>query len=255
MRCGLGVVTELLRRRRAFNYLAKSDPEQLSPVITAVSKRLPDCKALLEDGSALAPVRYCFGTLSPPFGTARQSVLELVEALVRTNSAFVFNALQRSGLCATMLDMFFCYKWNTLVHQSVLNTLSALLLSPHADIVRHLLDDCKVVDCVLAAERENEEEYSRTHASLGFVAQLTKLSTLLCSLSQRFDFAAASTCDRSDWAEYQRSTLTPRSQRESVKLSGKPLATQLKAESISSVQSKSEQVESDLRSLSLAPEE
>lgn len=217
---GLGILIELLRRRRATQYHDIHDATQLPSVVVAVAAHFPECCTYLRSRFCMTQRKTTFGVLAPPLGLARQAILELVESVVLTNSAFVFDALLHSGLMRTLIDLFFQYKWNNFAHQSVFNVLTTVLPSPHVELARHVLVDCGLVDRILTAEHENAVKFASTNVSYGYIGHLTKISALINRLSARDAFVRDYLTARPEWSAYVDSALSRRVEQESHRLGG-----------------------------------
>lgn len=217
---GLGILIELLRRRRVTQYRDVRDVTQLPSVVVAVVAHFPECCTYLRSRFCLAKRETTFGVLAPPLGLARQAILELVESVVLTNSAFVFDAVLDSSLMGTLIDLFFQYKWNNFAHQSVFNVVTTVLPSPHTALARHILVDCGLVDRILAAENENAARFATTHVSYGYIGHLTKISALINRLSARDAFVRDYLAARPGWSAYVDSVLSKRVEQESRRLGG-----------------------------------
>jgi len=215
----LKILGDLLQRYRQHVY-EEQDPSKLSTVVTVSASHFSDFKVFLLKKCCLPPHINTFGVIDPPLGRVRQAMIELIEATLRTNNSFVFNAILSSDLLPTILDLFFQYKWNNFLHQSVFSMLSVLLQSPNERIIRLVIIDCHLLDRILAAETENEKYYSTTNISLGYVAFLTKLSLLIDGLVQHHPFVHDILCSRPDWQKYVNDILAPRNSRESRLLGG-----------------------------------
>lgn len=217
---GLGILIELLRRRRSTQYSDVRDITQLPSVVVSVAAHFPECSTYLRSRFCFGERKTTFGVLSPPLGLARQAVLELVESVVLTNSAFVFDALLHSGIMSTLLDLFFQYKWNNFAHQSVFNVVTTVLPSPHEELARHILVDCGLVDRILAAEQDNAAQFAQTRVSYGYIGHLTKISSLVNRLSARNAFVHDCLAARPGWSQYVDGLLCHRVEQESRRLGG-----------------------------------
>jgi len=227
--CGFSILIELLRKKRVSEYQNIMDPDCLPSLVVAISSHLKDCKKFLETAEVVYPVSLAttYGLLEPPLGLARQSVLELVESLALTNSAFVFKSLLESRFMETAIDLFFKYPWNNFAHQSVFNIIATVLPEEYEDLSQHIMHDCKLIQRILDAEEKNKKEFAETKAALGYIGHLTKISTLINGLAER-----ERQSDKTDgifvtevkeypaWEEYCADTLKERNDLESSLLGG-----------------------------------
>jgi len=225
--CGFSILIELLRKKRVSEYQDLMDPEALPSLVVAVSSHLEDCKKFLETAPLMPPMSTTFGVLDPPLGLARQSVLELVESLALTNSAYVFKRLFESRFMETAIDLFFKYPWNNFAHQSVFNIIATVLPEPYNELSQHIVHECKLIERILEAEKANKESYAKTNTALGFIGHLTKISTLINGLADRersseiTDGIFVTEVDAyPNWVEYCEETLKERNDLEACLLGG-----------------------------------
>jgi len=222
--CGFSTLIELLRKQRVATYQDVSDPESLPSLVVAVSKHLPECTEFLNKAPLMPPMATTYGLLDPPLGLARQSVLELVESLALTNSAFVFKSLFESRFMESAIDLFFKYPWNNFAHQSVFNIIATVLPQQYRELSDHIMRDCRLIDRILEAEEENKKFYEEKRAALGFIGHLTKISSLINSLAEREHpeglFASEVEKHNPQWEVYCTEVLKDRNERESVLLGG-----------------------------------
>jgi len=226
---GFSILIELLRKKRVSEYQDILDPESLPSLVVAVSSHLKDCKTFLETAETVYPIRLetTYGLLEPPLGLARQSVLELVESLALTNSAYVFKALYDSRFMETAVDIFFKYPWNNFAHQSVFNIIATVLPEPYKELSQHIMRDCKLIERILAAEKDNKKKFAETNTALGYIGHLTKISSLINGLADRErqnddleGIFVTEVKEYPDWEEYLIDTLKDRNDLESIPLGG-----------------------------------
>ena len=180
------------------------------------------CCTYLRSRFCLAKRETTFGVLAPPLGLARQAILELVESVVLTNSAFVFDAVLHSSLMGTLIDLFFQYKWNNFAHQSVFNIIATVLPTTHEGISRHIMEDCHLVEHILEAEERNKENIAKTGAALGYIGHLTVISSLIDNLANQNgeSLFAADLQNYPSWGQYMSETVRKRRDDEAKKLGG-----------------------------------
>jgi len=123
-------------------------------------------------------------------------------------------------LISVIMDLFFEFKWNSILHQTVFSILTLLLQSPNEMAVHHVIEDCHLLDRILAAEAENEEYLRKTNISYGVVSFLTRLSLLIDGLVQHHPFVHDILVSRVDWQKYVTDILAPRNNHESRLLGG-----------------------------------
>jgi hypothetical protein len=224
---GLGILIELLRKRRQTVYDATSKAADLPPLIRVMSGHLGELHTLLTTVDETVSVSMPFGLLQPPLGLQRQSVMELIEALALTNSSVVFDALLASPVLQTAIALFFRYVWNSFLHQSVYSVVAVIMQSPHTAVKAHLLDTCRLLDLTIEVEAQNKVEFEATNVSRGYIGHLTKMSALINAAAADADAehpgdpAVKALLDaRPQWQEYTADTLAQRSALEAQLLGG-----------------------------------
>jgi len=185
-----------------------------NPGVCVIVSRFSDCKTFLMNKSPSSCLRTTIGVIDPPFGRVRQAMVELIDATLGTNNAFVFDSAISSGLIPLIIDLFFQYKWNNFLQESVVSILSVLLKCPNEKSVRYLIEDCHLPERIIAAESENKEFLLETKASYGYISFLTGLSLLIDGHSFVHDIPG--------WKSYITDVVTPRHNLESQLLGGIP---------------------------------
>ena len=235
---GFPVLIEVLRKLRATDYINDPPKSDIPEIVSAVCSRVDKCIAYLGQEEGLSPLSLPFGTLSPPFGVLRYAVVELLEATALTNTSYVFDSFAAGGgrLVPTLLDLFFRYKWNNFLHQSVYNILAVAIPSQHKQITTAIFGgEGALVSRILDAEDENKKEL----ASRGYMDHLTKLTSLIEAYPPKCDDVSGDVDmtgadENKRWKDYVSGAYAERSKKESVKL-GSGMSYVVAASAVSSL--------------------
>ena len=107
-----------------------------------------------------------------------------MEALWHQNTRRVYEQIIGAGLFNSLLDLFFGYKWNNLLHDSVMSIIVAgVQLQCSEFVYPHLCRECHIVERILAAEDENKaynkESSVKGGSNLGNIGHITTMSWIL----------------------------------------------------------------------------
>jgi len=129
----------------------------LPPIIEQVLKHLPQLASLLTkppDAQRVLLTQY--GQLNPPLGETRMKAVELFLVLFRSNYGDVNQKLAELKVVPSILDLFFQYEWNNMLHGLVESIIRTILESESFALKQSLFVDGKFVDRVLSAYKKNE---------------------------------------------------------------------------------------------------
>ncbi|CAH1119628.1 unnamed protein product [Phaedon cochleariae] len=161
--------------------------------IQVIKDRLKDFHQLLIEPPKSNPVVTTVGTLNPPLGNARLQITKLIAALISSNNEDLLNKIVSTGTFSVLLDLFFKYHWNNFLHTQVENCLISALKTHTFEeddgksnvLSKHLLVDCKLIEKVLGAWKENDEQQSQENGVrkgyMGHLISLVNKIVELCS--------------------------------------------------------------------------
>ena len=153
--------------------------------------------------------------------------MELLEATILTNTEYVFAEFSKTEIVPILLNLFFQFKWNNFLHQSVHNILATTISSPHEGINGSIFNNGSFITRLLAAVNEDAEEKKANPNSQtsGYIGHLTKLTTLIVARSESVQAIRAAALESPEvaqsWKEYVEGSYAERFQKESVKLGSK----------------------------------
>lgn len=153
---GLTVIIELLRHNPAHKFEPAADlpVDKLPIVYTIILKELDKFKAILSINSSNDTIPTTMGDIEP-LGFARLKVLELVSVLSQSNYECVDKVLMEKDIFTLVLNLFFHFRWNNVLHAHVLNMLRRGLEGANEDIKEHLLKHARLPKRIVEAEKEN----------------------------------------------------------------------------------------------------
>ncbi|KAM8789126.1 serine/threonine-protein phosphatase 6 regulatory subunit 1 isoform 1-T5 [Rhynchonycteris naso] len=156
----------------------------------ALRPRLSCFHQLLFEPPELEPLCTTWGTLVPPLGNTRLHVVKLLASALTANDASLTQELLVLDVPNTMLDLFFHYVFNNFLHTQVEVCVSTMLSagppsnsSPEMPatnpVVKHLLQQCRLVERILTAWEENDRVQSVGGPRKGYMGHLTQVANAL----------------------------------------------------------------------------
>nr|XP_025704504.1 serine/threonine-protein phosphatase 6 regulatory subunit 1-like isoform X4 [Callorhinus ursinus] len=165
-------------------------------VLHALRPRLGHFHQLLLEPPELEPLRTTWGSLAPPLGNTRLHVVKLLASALSANDAALTQELLALDVPNTMLDLFFHYMFNNFLHAQVELCVSALLsTAPPSDsgleilapspVLKHLLQQCRLVERILTSWEENDLVQSAGGPRKGYMGHLTRLANALVQNTEK----------------------------------------------------------------------
>lgn len=184
-------VDALAFARCILDYAEDLPHEQVPAPVQAIHSATKDLLAVLTVSSA-PPLTLSFGTLAQPLGEHRLKAVEHIHHLFHCSFAFVHKDLIAEGALIRLLDLFAQYPYHSMLHVTVANILKHIIEIGAGQGVQemklHLLNDCKIVERLLNAYKENEKLVQASMGSkrLGYMGQVIDMANLLrrCSAHQ-----------------------------------------------------------------------
>uniref|UniRef100_A0A8C0KYN8 Protein phosphatase 6 regulatory subunit 1 n=1 Tax=Canis lupus dingo TaxID=286419 RepID=A0A8C0KYN8_CANLU len=161
----------------------------------ALRPRLSRFHQLLLEPPELEPLRTTWGNLAPPLGNTRLHVVKLLASALSANDPALTQELLALDVPNTMLDLFFHYMFNNFLHAQVEFCVSAMLSAgPPSDsslempvpnpVVKHLLQQCRLVERILTSWEENDL-VSTGGPRKGYMGHLTRLANALVQNTEK----------------------------------------------------------------------
>lgn len=162
----------------------------------ALRPRLSRFHQLLLEPPQLEPLCTTWGTLAPPLGNTRLHVVKLLASALSANDAALTQELLALDVPNTMLDLFFHYVFNNFLHTQVEVCVSAMLSAgPPSDsslempvqnpVVKHLLQQCRLVERILTSWGENDRVQSAGGPRKGYMGHLTRVANALVQNTEK----------------------------------------------------------------------
>lgn len=184
----------------------KTTVEQLPGMLRDLLSQLDNLKALLVPVAVEDPFSLPFGSINKPFGFLRLSILELIAALVDSRILCVYQRLAEAHVFTLLVDIFFEYKWNNVVHVLVDEILKTVLDNMDDSLVVPLFEQSKIheriaqagIDCFAS---QSDDRYDR----VGFMGCVTQIATYLIDHSRKNSAIQDQLNSSAKWNEYLRS--------------------------------------------------
>ncbi|XP_065162457.1 serine/threonine-protein phosphatase 6 regulatory subunit 3 isoform X1 [Atheta coriaria] len=200
---GIQVLLELLDANKtnipfAFNYPNANYDDQndndgrqrvVESTLKEIQKRLKDFHNLLLDPPKKASILTTVGLLEPPLGNTRLQVTRLLATLISIGGGELAQEVISLGTMSVLIDLFFAFPWNNFLHTQVQACISAALNfnlpSDQGDNIalsKHLLVNCKLVERILEAWKENDEKSETSpigNARRGYMGHLINIANIL----------------------------------------------------------------------------
>ena len=134
-----------------------------------------------------AEVKVQFGK-SQPFGETRMKVVELTLVLLRSRLPAVDRQLSELKVLSLMLESFFLYPWNNMLH-GLVESIVRTVLDSESEVLRHsLFVDGELVDRFVAAyERSERESTEKGGYRLGYMGHLLRTSMAIEDVARKSD--------------------------------------------------------------------
>lgn len=135
-----------------------------------------------------------------PFGFARLGILELFLSLMCTEFPVVVNEMVSNGIFSILMDLFFEYKWNNIVHHQITKMFVSLLYCNN-DQVPIVVEKCNIIDRIVEAHLENSQ------ITCGFLGHLRELANELIYVSSYYPQITALMAKNEAWQNFVQNEL------------------------------------------------
>ncbi|KAL5731649.1 hypothetical protein ACHQM5_004356 [Ranunculus cassubicifolius] len=211
-----------------------ANPEMVEGMLESLGNLLK----LLDVSSAENILETTYGKLQPPLGKHRLKIVEFISILLSIGSEAAEKKLIELGAIRRILDLFFEYPFNNFLHHHVENIIVSCFESKKTVLTEHLLTDCKLIDNIVAAEKQfilatepgkptipTEE---RVPPRIGNIGHITRIANKLVSLANSNTEIQALLQEKTEWVDWQTNVLSKRNAVENVYqwACGRPTALQ-----------------------------
>ncbi|KAH7292030.1 hypothetical protein KP509_29G048200 [Ceratopteris richardii] len=207
-------------------YIPESFPTASPETINHMLQRLGGLLKLLSvDGDErILPTTY--GELRPPLGSHRLKIVEFLAVLLHTSSEEAQQALVKLGAIQRVLDLFFDYPFNNLLHHHVEDIVTSCIESNNKMLIEHLLVDCHLVERLLEADEnpfavsiDNKPTVSasgKASPRIGSLGHLTRIANKLAQAANNNSDILDHLQGNPKWVEWQSDVLQKRNFIENV---------------------------------------
>ncbi|MCO5608720.1 hypothetical protein L7F22_062935 [Adiantum nelumboides] len=207
-------------------YIPDSFPTATPETINGMLQRLGGLLKLLnvEGDDKILPTTY--GELRPPLGSHRLKIVEFLAVLLRTGGEGAQTELVNLGAIQFVLNLFFDYPFNNLLHHHVENIVTSCIESNNKMLIDHLLVGCRLVEKLLEADENPYVTGSDTKPTIpapgkappkiGNLGHLTRIANRLLQAANNNSDILVHLQGNSKWAEWQSDILQKRNSIENV---------------------------------------
>ncbi|XP_073975675.1 phosphatase 6 regulatory subunit 1-like protein fmt isoform X3 [Rhodnius prolixus] len=209
-----------------------SENPALPSIVSSITQYLPKLHNLLINPPKKGPVHLACGTIEPPLGNTRLTVIKLISALIATNTQEVNDILDQLNTVQVLLDLFFHYTWNNFLHSQVDKCLAFALNTPNLEateknpLISNIFIKCRLLQRILEAWEDNETEQVKEGGKRrGYMGHLTNIANSVVRQTDGClgDFLTQHIDEDTliSWQHYVESTLKPTNELHSRVLGGK----------------------------------
>ncbi len=182
-------------------------------VIFVIASNIGRLTKILENPPNSSPVSLSFGDLQMPLGETRLKVIEFIASLFKTatQDATVQKLLIDSRVLVLVVDLFFQYEFNNLLHNVFLRIISYIVPCDSVELKKHLFVDCKLMPKIVEANRLNEQCIAKPKGMRkGYMGHLTIISNTIVGTASSQPFLLELVQQVEGWKEYVDTTLFQR---------------------------------------------
>lgn len=145
-------------------------------ICNALSARWPQIHQLLiqPPKQSYCPMLTTWGLLRLPVGRVRILIIQLVTMVIKLNMDNLNNQLQQLNTIAIILDLYFEYVWNNLLHAQVEACIHALLNVNNYQAIEQIFSNYKLLQKIMSIFKENEKGLG-----VAYFGHLTNISNSL----------------------------------------------------------------------------
>ncbi|XP_026383718.1 serine/threonine-protein phosphatase 6 regulatory subunit 2-like isoform X2 [Papaver somniferum] len=211
-----------------------ANPETINGMLESVG----DLLKLLDVSSSDNVLPTTYGKLQPPLGKHRLKIVEFISILLSIGSEAAERELTALGAIKCILDLFFEYPFHNFLHHHVETIILACLDGKKTVLAEHLLQDCKLVEKILQAEKsvtlatdQNTPTCpaeGRSPPRIGNIGHITRIANKLVQLGNSNSQVQAFLQENTEWGDWHANILVKRNTAENVYqwACGRPTALQ-----------------------------
>ncbi|QHN95050.1 hypothetical protein HN51_042947 [Arachis hypogaea] len=194
--------------------------------VGAMLAKLGDLLRLLKVSSDEKILPTTYGVLRPPLGKHRLKIVEFMAVILKTGNEVAENEMANSGTIQRVIDLFFEYPFNNLLHHHVESIIFSCLESRNDAIVDHLLHECDLIGRVISADKDSilsaDKNLPTVPATgkraprVGNIGHITRVANKLIHLSHNRSNILSCLQENNEWNEWQAKVLQERNVVENV---------------------------------------
>ena len=152
------------------------------------------------------------GALKPRCGVLRVKIAAMIAELVRFRTEALDNVLIELGVLQILMDLFFTYDSNNMLHNAVTSSVITILEGSCVPLQRELLENCQLLNRIVKAFEDNEVERAKDKSrQRPYIGALTQISTVVneVAVSGDRDFIAERVENNPEWKVFVETFLKP----------------------------------------------
>ncbi|XP_073003609.1 uncharacterized protein [Typha latifolia] len=225
---------QAFRSQLSHGTLVTASPETVDGMLES----LGDLLKLLDVSSDESVLPTTYGNLQPPLGKHRLKIVEFISVLLSIGSETAETQLIQLGAIRCVIHLFFEYPFNNFLHHHVENIIYSCLESRRSLLIEHVLNECKIVDKILEAEKQSTlstdftkhtvSSEGKSPPKIGNVGHMTRIANKLIQLGNNSSIIQTHLQQKSAWIDWHQNVLLKRNAVENVLqwVCGRPMSLQ-----------------------------
>ncbi len=182
---------------------------QTQALVGQVSKKLGELVNILKNPFPADPITNTSGTLSPPLGSNRMRIIEVIFELMLMRNEIVEEKLIEFKALPACLDLMILYEWNNFLHNLVRKMIEEVLQWGSEALKRSLFSDGRILDVILDAHVQNDAYVKQPKSCRkGYMGHLRMISNQIIKQAELDEWMWEYT-ENDRWMTYVRGKLEP----------------------------------------------
>jgi serine/threonine-protein phosphatase 6 regulatory subunit 3 len=204
------------------------EADNISQITALIASRTKDFLSLLTTEPALEKVTTSHGTMDPPMGEMRLKVVEHLQTLFKISVeryAQIRKELVSQNVFNILLDLFFKYEFNNILHCQVFSIIQMVMESKDSELTKQLVVDAKLAERLIAAYKKNELVTSESAKAfrLGHMGFVVDIANVVRKYSLDSDSVVGKhIAEVPEWKDFVTNFLEPRNSTNEKQLGGPP---------------------------------
>ncbi|KAJ5077540.1 sit4 [Anaeramoeba ignava] len=199
IRNGINVLTTIIQSLN-FSNLSLSD-EKIPSSLELIISKLPSFLKFLDEQPETKKINFS-GTSTVPFTEAKLRVVQFLRELTKIPVLQIQKTLSEHKIFATLLGLFFSYKWFNHLHNEVYEIIHTILSDDKFEYSQKtLIENHSLIDKILD-EIGTEEKRKEKKNSIGYFEHLIHISNNIVSLSLKENFLSEFVKKLPQWTDF-----------------------------------------------------